>query len=62
MRCDECQGEGFKPIGTVVRTSEDKITLVRQYVVCPECQGCGIVSCCEGAERFGQIGSSAGRG
>ena len=53
MRCEECQGKGFK---TIVNDVPE--IFIIQYVVCPECYGFGIVSCCEGAERLGQIGGS----
>ena len=61
MMCDECQGSGFKPICVhmLYGVGTEVVKVVTRYEVCPECFGSGVVSCCEGAERFGQIGDSS---
>jgi hypothetical protein len=43
MRCDQCQGTG------------KYVILDQASVPCIECGGYGIVSCCEGSARHGQL-------
>lgn len=44
MRCERCQGSHY-------------VTRDVEYTPCPECHGSGIVSCCEGSARHGQLGA-----
>jgi len=54
MRCETCQGKGFRPGPRAVDPKDPSTDAVLWYP-CLECQGTGIVSCCEGSERGGQL-------
>jgi RecJ-like exonuclease len=51
MRCEVCDGKGQVPVApTPIRVAQGAVGVVR-WIVCPECRGARIVSCCEGSER-----------
>lgn len=49
MRCEFCQGDGFKPAS---RSTE---TTPLPKSPCDYCGGFGIVSCCEGPEASNEV-------
>lgn len=58
MRCEFCQGRGFlRSWPTIIN---DVTTW--HWHPCIECHGVGIVSCCEGSARHGQLPSCTGDG
>jgi len=66
MRCEPCFGTGRRPIPATLVRLPDGAVIVARWRVCDECRGSGVVSCCEGTERFagvaGQPGSECGLG
>lgn len=64
MRCDTCQGDGriLNPALKVTVDHRKSVTTVHNpdglslMVPCPDCGGCGIVSCCDGA--VGSLGGT----
>jgi len=59
MKCDMCVGEGQLSVAKLeaIGASDAWLDAARSGnpVPCPECQGTGIISCCEGSERGGQL-------
>lgn len=51
MRCEFCQGTGF------LRENPARLhgVVIWTWQPCVECHGSGIVSCCEGSARHGQL-------
>ncbi len=62
MQCEPCQGTGRVLIpATPIRTAQGTIGVV-EWIVCPECRGARVVSCCEGSERWAGVAGQAGAG
>lgn len=55
MRCEHCQGRQYVTRDVEYAVSREMVVYV-EYTPCPECHGSGIVSCCEGSARHGQLG------
>jgi hypothetical protein len=54
MRCETCQGTG-RIIAAVTRIVQCVQHLLHDhYLLCEECGGAGIVSCCEGRSESGE--------
>lgn len=55
MRCEHCQGCGMRDELGRPWYAHSRI-FGEVWCMCSECGGRGVVSCCEGSERHGQIG------
>lgn len=55
MRCEACQGRGFTFANEIPMWSRGNPSILDFREPCRDCGGCGIVSCCEGSERHGQL-------
>ncbi|RXF72086.1 hypothetical protein [Hansschlegelia zhihuaiae] len=55
MRCEPCAGTGRVMIpATPIRVAQGVVG-VASWLVCDECRGIGVVSCCEGTERHAGV-------
>lgn len=55
MRCERCQGEGRIRIEPRPVVTTEGARGVIEWIVCDECRGARIVSCCEGTERHAGV-------
>jgi hypothetical protein len=51
MICERRQGTRQ----VVIRQIETPAFKIVEHGPCPECEGFGIIACCEGSERYGQL-------
>lgn len=51
MRCEPCHGSGQIRIEPTPAIVTQGARLMLTWIVCPECRGTCVVSCCEGFER-----------
>jgi hypothetical protein len=50
MRCETCQGKGFREVAKAVRLGKDKLEWFFMHQPCEDCHA-GQQSCCEGSDR-----------